>query len=578
MKRVSMPTEYVDPDGSLTPQPVYWRRIFPWHLGFLLLVGALGLFKMVNADIWWHLRTGELILERGEIPRTDWYTYTNPDAPWVDLHWIFQIMAWCVYSITGSAGLVLVKCSVGMAAFFALLSIRKRNWDGSLDVLCWFVPVLLFSGRFIVRPEVLTIAFLAATILVLHLAERRPRLLWCLPFIQLAWVNTQSLFVLQWVVLACYTLDAGLRGMREGKNVLPVSRRRWGAVLGVSALATICNPYGIRGALFPLVVFGKVRGPDREFYHTFAKELRGPLDMISEFGLTRVLFQPTVLLMLILFGGAVAATAFRWKRGDLEIFRTLLLLAFSYLAIKMTRNSALFAVVAGYVLRWNLGSLLEEGKGRGIRAFHRWSRPLAIAILIGGILLVGSGNYHAGMRVLPPRELGVGESGWYPHEAGQRLLVKGMPDTFYAQHLGVAAVCLHHAGPEKRVFADARLETNTRDTLARYKEISDGLGMKVQASLDVLTGNTDPLRWPALVIANSELIARQGMLDFLAGHPEWVCVYSSPPPGLNLGDPGREMVGGASIFVARKRQLSKGLPEADTRWLFAVATKRTRGY
>jgi hypothetical protein len=282
--------------------------------------------------------------------------------------------------------------------------------------------------------------------------------------------------------------------------------------------------------------------------------------------------------MVILFAGAFAATAFRWKRGDLEIFRTLLLLAFSYLAIKMTRNSALFAVVAGYILRWNLGSLIEEGKGRGIRAFRRWARPLAASILIGGILLVGSGSYHSGMRVLPPREFGVGESGWYPHEAGQRLQDKGMPDTFYAQHLGVAAVCLHHAGPEKRVFADARLETNTRETLARYKEISDGLGMKVQASLDLLTGNTDPLRWPALVIANSDLIARQGMLEFVARHDEWVCVYSSPPPGLNLGDPGREMVGGASIFVARKRQLSEGLPTADTRWLFTVGTKRTRGY
>ena len=538
----------------------------------------MGLFKMVNSDIWWHLRTGQLILEQWQIPSTDWYTYTNPDAPWVDLHWFFQVAAWLTYSASGAPGLVLIKCFLGMAAFFALISIRKRNWNLAVGVLCWIIPAAIFAGRFLVRPEVLSIAFLAATLLVLHSAERRPRLLWFLPLIQLAWVNTQSLFILQWVVLLCYSVDAVIRSYQSSRRAIPVSWRRWVGILGATATATICNPYGVRGALFPITVFAKIRGPDREFYHSFAAELRGPIDLIGDFGLLRVLFQPTSILLIVLFVAAATVTAIRWKRGDLELFRTLLLLGFAYLAIKMTRNSALFAVIGGYVFRWNLG-ILSEGINRNrMPVIRRLISPATALVLVGGMIFILTGNYHSKMRVVPPREFGIGESDWYAHEAAGHLTDPGMPDTFYAQHLGVAAICIQHAAPPKRVFVDARLETNTRQVLAKYQQINEELGMRLHSSLNLLTGGEDPLQWPAIIIANSEFIARPGMLELLAGHKDWICVYSRPPPGLNVGDPGSRFVGGASIFVSRKRQVEEGLPHANPSWLFVVTRNRTRGY
>lgn len=531
---------------------------------------------MVNADIWWHLRTGQLILQSGGIPTTDWYTYTNPDAPWVDLHWLFQLAAWTVYSIGGATGLVLVKCVVGMLAFLACLSIRKRNWDPSIDALCWLVPVFLFSGRFLVRPEVVTIGFLAVTLLILHSSERRPRLLWLLPLVQLAWVNTQSLFVLQWVIIGCFCLDAAARSYRNGKSTLPVSTRRFGGILGITAIATFCNPYGARGAFFPLVVFQKLRGPDREFFHSLAAELRGPMDFVNDFGLFRVILQPTTILLLLLFVAAATVTVVRWKRGDLEIFRTLLLLGFAYLAVKMTRNSALFAIVAGYVLRWNLGVVMESPETKVPRHVPRILRLASLAAIVLATLFVATGDYHNRMRVMPPREFGLGESDWYPHAAALKLAERGMPDRIFAHHLGVAAVCIKTVGPDKKVFADARLETNTKDTLADYKEITAGLGMQSELALRRLAGDPDPGKWPAIVIANHELVSRPGLLAFLAGHQEWVCVYSRRPKGLNMGSPERSFIGGASIFVARKRQENEGLSVADPRWLFVVAQNRAQ--
>ena len=51
----------------------------------------LGVFPLKDTDIFWHLRTGQIIRETGQVPRIDFFTFTREGAPWIDLHWLFQI-------------------------------------------------------------------------------------------------------------------------------------------------------------------------------------------------------------------------------------------------------------------------------------------------------------------------------------------------------------------------------------------------------------------------------------------------------------------------------------------------------
>ena len=48
--------------------------------------------EMFDGDTWWHLRAGRLILETWQIPRVDTFTYESVSRPWIDLHWLFQIV------------------------------------------------------------------------------------------------------------------------------------------------------------------------------------------------------------------------------------------------------------------------------------------------------------------------------------------------------------------------------------------------------------------------------------------------------------------------------------------------------
>ncbi len=563
-----MPPETIQPTN---------RRAAPvnllWGGSLLLLVGVLGSFDMVNADIWWHLRTGQLIMSGEGIPSSDWYTYMNPEARWIDLHWLFQVVSWGIFSQAGTAGLIFAKVAIGAATFWLLLSCRKTEWSVAVGVGCLLIPAFLFAGRYLVRPEIVSLFLLAATIRIVHLGQQEKRFLWLLPLVQLVWVNCQSLFILQWVVLACFTLEflAQWRFADAADNDQAAFLRTWWQVLGVTAVCTFMNPYGWYGATFPLVVFEKIQGENREFFHAFAGELRGPVDFIRQYGLMRVLREPTVILMSTLFISALVPTIQRWRRGDIEIARPLLLFGFTYLAFRMSRNAALFAVVGGYVARWNIGAVYEQVGQSGWFHGRHVGRTLQICLmstLAVSIAWCGSGRFHASVNSAPPRAMGWGESDWYPHDAARVLADARMPSRIVAHHLGVAAVVIFHACPDKKIFVDARLETNTRSTLSAYQQLFDGLTKGDQRVLQSLTRDLPEPEWPAIVVSNHHLVHQPLIFQALQTDPRWVCVHSSRPRGF-VADRGR-VIPGASIFIARERQLEKGIPLADVRWLIAA--------
>ena len=82
----------------------------------------LGVFPLKDADIYWHLRTGQIIRQTGEVPRTDIFTYTREGAPWIDLHWIFQVGVSRLFERGGAVALNLAKCAVTCLAVLILIT------------------------------------------------------------------------------------------------------------------------------------------------------------------------------------------------------------------------------------------------------------------------------------------------------------------------------------------------------------------------------------------------------------------------------------------------------------------------
>ena len=102
----------------------------------LIIVFAMAAFVMAqlyDPDYFWHLRTGQLILDTHTIPRHDPFSFTRPDAPWLVNAWLFDVLLYSVHSIGGSIGVRLFDDVVDLDQPFPHGLVRDRAVEA--DVL-----------------------------------------------------------------------------------------------------------------------------------------------------------------------------------------------------------------------------------------------------------------------------------------------------------------------------------------------------------------------------------------------------------------------------------------------------------
>ena len=193
---------------------------------FLALTFLLGAFPLKDTDFWWHLRTGDLIRQTGQVPHHDLYTYTVANHRWIDLHWGFQVALSWGFAHGGVVFLSLAKCAITCAAVFLLITARRRDWPVWVALLAWLPAVLVLGGRMYIRPETLTLLYLAIDLAIVFRWERYPALALLLPVVQLAWVNSHGLFVLGPILVAFALCDALChRGaLAQGRRTLVADR------------------------------------------------------------------------------------------------------------------------------------------------------------------------------------------------------------------------------------------------------------------------------------------------------------------------------------------------------------------
>jgi hypothetical protein len=66
-----------------------------------------------DLDVWWHLKTGELIAAGGgAIPKVNLYSFTAPLSPWVTHEWLSQVVLYGIFSLFGWNGLLFFRSLV----------------------------------------------------------------------------------------------------------------------------------------------------------------------------------------------------------------------------------------------------------------------------------------------------------------------------------------------------------------------------------------------------------------------------------------------------------------------------------
>jgi hypothetical protein len=516
------PSDPSPPSASIAPAPGNLRRadtlIFA---GFLLWTFVSLVFPLIDTDFWWHLKTGELMLQGNAPPQVDLYTFTDADKPWIDLHWGFQVLIALLHRVGGVNLVILTKAAVITAAVAIAWRGSGRALPGWLKALLWTLPVIAISGRGYERPEMLSQLFLSVWLFVAFQVEERPRFVWLLPAVQLLWVNCHALFVLGLVVGAAYVADCVARNLAKGKwGLAPPARAPGGSTLirvgGLVTLACFASPYFEEGALFPLTLYRKFT-VEQAFYSVNIGEFQQPIRFVMKYGLTNiyVIAEAAIFLMT-----AISFIGLILRRRQWSVLRLVLFAAYSHLAWEASRNTNIFALVSGVVLCANLGDIFAA---RREQFSHRLHARLSFATGIGIaclFLLVVTGQWNRWGEGNKPFALGESKD-WFMHGPARFAGQPGFPNRAFVSNNGQAAVYSYHNFPPRTVFMDGRLEVCTLQTFKLYNEI-----LKCMAAGDPgwqsLFDRQGTPRPAVLLDSRTSLIPLVGMMHT----PGWRMVYA----------------------------------------------------
>lgn len=326
------------------------RKMFSFQvmLGSLLVVLAVLTVRarFNDPDMWWHLKTGQIIWTTRTIPTTDLFSYTTNHHSWIPHEWLSQVLIYGAYRLGGYPGLMLWLCFLTAAmliAGYVLCSLYSSNtkvgWVGAMII--WFCS----TSGLAIRPQMIGYLLLVVEVLLLHLGStRNPRWFFWLPPLFAVWVNCHGSFFLG-ILVATVFLFCSLSNFRMGTLVSvrwePRRSQMLALALALSVAALFFNPVGVKQVLYPL---------DTMMHQSIGLsnvEEWGPLQLNGPRGLGFLAILGCVFLVLIV------------RRSDLFLQELLLLAVGTEFAASHRRMIFVFGILAAPILSRLLSTLWD---------------------------------------------------------------------------------------------------------------------------------------------------------------------------------------------------------------------------
>lgn len=474
----------------------------------LLVAGLLAMFPDPDPDLWWHLKTGELISREQTIPRTDPFTYTAEGQTWVTHEWLTEVVLHRVHQAGGGDLLIVLRAflvisALGLGAAAALVGGpgRERIGATALGVL---LAAPLIATRAFARPHLFTAVLLGATLLLLRLDSvrgARPGRRWCrwalLPLFAL-WANLHSGFVLGLALVALYWIGEAV-GERTGRGA-QTERRAWhrrALLFGLLTLATLINPHHVHALLYPfqLVARPEVRAGIVELRPVFHPSYQGAL------------FLPVLAavagVLAILFAGS--GWRVRWAI-------VLPGLAFGLMGLRAVRGVTEFGVLVPAL--FGLHGAWLAGRRPVARAL-----PVLVLVLSAGLAWLAL-RPGIPMGRDGPRRAGFGISRtMVPDQAALFLRQAGTEGRLF-NLLGHGGYLIYQLWPGRQVYVDGRLDVFPRGFLEAYgRMVSTGEGWEEACRRYGIT--------LAVVDQQAGPAGDFGLRRLLRQSPDWSCVHLS---------------------------------------------------
>ena len=416
------------------------RNAFPIGLaaaGFTLAVG----FATGDPDTYWHLASGQWMLDHREILRTDLFSSTVSGQPYSVGEWLGEIVLTLVFNAGGWAGLAIFRALLVAVAAFFLARLSRRGGAPLVAALLVVIWALVVSKtRWTDRPAIFTFVLFPVVLDLLYSARAGSRrALVAIPPLILLWANLHGGYAIGIALTLAFTGEAALVRRRD---LVPFA-----ITLGAAIALSFIDPetFGVAGAA------GHALAPPR-----FISE-EAPPDILEASGFVFAAFVLATIGVALLYGGA--------------LLDALLLIPLLWLALTAQRHLVFFVFAATPLIA--AGAARAYGQLLPRRAPLR-PLPDPAAAALAALLSIGALVSAVGAPTVPDERA-------YP-AAVVAALKTGSGTLLNEYDWGGYLI---YRVPERKVFVDGRLfpfypavmrdyrdavelRSNWRDVLARY--------------------------------------------------------------------------------------------------------------
>lgn len=401
---------------------------FIFGLAATVAIFFLAFKSPTDPDLFWHLKTGELIWQYKIIPHIDSYSYTMSNFDWIDHEWLTEVMMFKIKDIFGWAGLCVFFAAIITFIFIYLIPHISAK-PGTKDYPFYTAFMMALLGAIVsslvfgARPQILTLLGIALIFFIFKQSQlndsagKKNRIIYALPILFLFWVNMHASFAIGIGLLLIYlALDKHLNKIaaRNPKadwleQYKPLSPELWkkAAVMGILSLAaTIINPYGPRVYLEIYRTFSDSYATNR-IIEWLSPNFHAPEGMLFGF---YIIF--TFIILSII------------KKIDMLSF--VLIPLFLFLGLQSLRNIPLFVLITMPFLIRNL-ELFES-------AFSEIMRKKFILLGLSAMLIIYPPYLSKTPDIIKSfsNEESVAKAGSYPQKAIEFL--KNYP-AFYQKNI-----------------------------------------------------------------------------------------------------------------------------------------------
>ncbi len=424
-----------------------------------------------DQDLGRHIKLGEIIVQSGQVPKTNLFSYTNPDFPFINTHWLFGVFVYLANQTVGLQALLVLKIFIFL---FSVWLVIKNN-KSILLLPVGFIFLHVLRERLELRPEIFSFLF---TTLTLYILEKRTNLIYFLPLIQLIWINTHIYFFVGLVLQAIFILTH-----RKIKLL-------W-LIFGLSLLVSLINPNGVAGLLYPLNVttnYGYTIVENQTMFLLESIKFRDPNFLFVKLSIA------LVALSLV-----VAAI-----KRQMDIKNILIALFGVGLALLNVRSFPYLIFLSLPATLANFGTIKLK-----------FLIPFFAVLLILESYFYLSENYYKNRDDSNEVNLKFVESG---KEAMDFVLTKDLPNPIF-NNFDIGSYIIYRGYPKYQVFVDGRPEAYPAQFFQeiyipaqydynKFKELEKQIGFKT-----IIFSHTDQTPWGINFLQN------------VVKDPEWKLVY-----------------------------------------------------